>query len=138
MSEYEIVKLCQQDVYEVYKLLGSEIKEPKLLINIKNHIRHHLAYKMVKGGSVKGVMLARKFEKHYSLSYYLIEEGTRRKMPSLFFFLFCIKKMQPLPIYVKANKNLKDYERYFEHSGGGIYKFKGLREDASWAELLKR
>lgn len=138
MLEYDIAQISQQDINEVYKLFYTEIKEPKLLVNIKNHIRHEIAYKMVVDGKIEAVMLAKKFPKHFSLSYYIVAEQRRKKMPSLFFFLFCVKKMQGLPIYIKANKNLKDYERYFEKCGSGVYKFKGLREDASWAELLKR
>lgn len=138
MLEYDITPISQKDIHEVYGLFKYEVKDPKLLVNIKSHIRHELAYKMVVGGKIEAAMLAKKFKTHYSLSYYIIAPQRRKKMPSLFFFLFCVKKMQALPIYVKANKNLKDYERYFEHTGDGIYKFKGLREDASWAELLRR
>lgn len=138
MLEYDITPISQKDIHEVYKLFHTEIKDPKLMVNIKNHIRHGLAYKMVVGGKIEAAMLAKKFPTHVSLSYYIIAEQRRKKLFSLFFFLFCVKKMQGLPIYIKANKNFSDYERYFEHTGGGVYKFKGLREDASWAELLKR
>jgi hypothetical protein len=138
MVEYDITKITQQDTQEVYKLLCSEIKEPKLLVNIKNHIRHAFAYKMVVEGKIQAVMLAKKFPAHYSLSYYFVVEDMRKKMPSLFFFLHSMDKLKGLPVYIKANKNLSLYERYYEPCGDGIYKFKGLREDETWAELLKR
>lgn len=138
MLEYDISQITQKDTQEVYKLFHTEIKDPKLIVNIKNHIRHGLAYKMVVGGKIEAAMLAKKFPTHVSLSYYIIAEQRRKKLFSLFFFLFCVKKMQGLPIYIKANKNFSDYEQYFEKHDGDTYKFKGLREDASWAELLKR
>lgn len=138
MLEYDISQITQKDTQEVYKLFHTEIKDPKLMVNIKNHIRHGLAYKMVVGGKIEAAMLAKKFPTHVSLSYYIIAEQRRKKLFSLFFFLFCVKKMQGLPIYIKANKNFSDYEQYFEKHDGDTYKFKGLREDASWAELLKR
>lgn len=138
MLEYEIEKISQHDTHEVYKLFHTEIKDPKLLKNIKDHIRHGISYKMVVDGRIEAAMLAKKFPTHVSLSYYIIAEQKRKKLFSLFFFLFCVKKMQGLPIYIKANKNFSDYEQYFEKHDGDTYKFKGLREDASWAELLKR
>lgn len=138
MLEYEISPITQKDIQEVYKLFHTEIKDPKLLTNIKSHIRHGIAYKMIVDDKIQAAMLAKKFPKHVSLSYYIIAEQRRKKLFSLFFFLFCIKKMDGLPIYIKANKNFIDYEQYFEKCGNDIYKFKGLREGSSWAELLAR
>ncbi len=138
MLDYKVTSIEKKDENKIYKLLASEINDSKLIIRIRQHIRKGIAYKMIVGTEIKAIFMAMDFNTHYSLSYYFVKEDVRKKMPSLFFFLHCINKIKDKPIYIKANKNLSDYERYFvPTTEKNIYKFKGLREDARWAELLK-
>ena len=81
-------------------------------------------------GLILGVFLAKRFNTHYSLSYYYLSEEVRRKPITLHFFLFCTKKLNPLfDIYIKKNKNYETYSRYFSATQDKeILKFSGLRD----------
>lgn len=138
-SDYKIERLTQKDIFLVGKILSKELNYVGFSKHVKEHIRHCISYKMEENGEMKAFFMVKKFQKNYSLTHFYIDESIRKKKPAFFFFLFCIKKMQGLPIYIKANKNLKDYERYFKKTEKeNIYLFEGLRKESEWAELLKR
>lgn len=138
-SDYKIEKLTQRDIVTVGKILACELDNVSFSKHVKDHIRHCISYKMVEDGEMKAFFMAKKFQKNYSLTHFYIDESIRKKKPALFFFLHCLRKIQGLPIFIDANKNIKQYERYFKKtSQKNVYLFEGLRKETEWAELLTR
>lgn len=128
---YKIRKAHRLDDTRFYNFLKNDVEDKKLLQNIKDHIRHGVAYKLQdEDENIKGVFLAKKFESHISLSYYLLDEEYRRKPVSLAFFQKCIYELKvDMPIYVVKNKNYDTYKAYFEYAGDNQLLFKGLRKE---------
>jgi len=128
MKNYKIEKISKNDIQDVYNYLNKKVEDPELMQDINICVScDELAYKMVINCEIVAVMLAKRFHNHYKIWYYFVNEKQRKNMPSLFFFLFCKDKMKEFSIYIKAYKNLQDYERYFKHIEDDMYKFKGLR-----------
>lgn len=139
MLDYKITPIIKSDAYKINKALLKELKDRKLLKNVLMHIKKGIALKLEYDGEIAGFCLAMEYQTHFSLSYYYIYSEHRRKMGSFFFFSHCLSKMKNKPIFVKKNKNYEMYRRYFnETSQESIIKFKGLREETQWAELLKQ
>jgi hypothetical protein len=131
--EYKCRKMHKLDYQRVFSFLAPHVDNRNLLKNINDHIRHGECFKLqnYETGEVLGVFLAKRFTTHYSLSYFFLKEEVRRKPITLIFFLFCMKKLNPIyPVYVKKNKNYDTYNRYFEvtKEDETILKFKGLRD----------
>ena len=130
-SEYKCRKMHKLDFQRVFTFLNPHVENLTLLKDIKDHIRHGDCFKLQdSNGLILGVFLAKRFNTHYSLSYYYLSEEVRRKPITLHFFLFCTKKLNPLfDIYVKKNKNYETYSRYFSATQDKeILKFSGLRD----------
>ncbi len=130
-SEYKCRKMHKLDFQRVFTFLNPHVEELTLLKDIKDHIRHGICFKLQNNdGLILGVFLAKRFNTHYSLSYYYLSEEVRRKPITLHFFLFCTKKLNPLfDIYIKKNKNYETYSRYFSATQDKeILKFSGLRD----------
>ncbi|QDF28993.1 hypothetical protein [Halarcobacter anaerophilus] len=139
MLDYKITPISENDAYTINKTLLKELKDKRLFKNILMHIRKGIAIKLEDNSEIAGFCLAKEFNTHFSLSYYYIYEKHRKKIGSFFFFSHCLTKMKNKPIYVQKNKNYKMYERYFNTTTQkGIIRFKGLREDSQWVELLKK
>ncbi|MDX9744791.1 MAG: hypothetical protein RBT59_13295 [Arcobacteraceae bacterium] len=142
-SEYKCRKMHKLDFQRVFSFLNPHIENKTLLKDIKDHIRHGECFKLQnKDGLILGVFLAKRFNTHYSLSYYYLSEEVRRKPITLQFFLFCIKRLNPLfEMYVIKNKNYDSYSRYFTPTKDeNILKFSGLRDstlDDKFKEVLK-
>jgi len=125
------------DIERFYKFLKPELEDKNLYKNIKEHIRHGIAYKLQdQKNDIKGVFLAMRFKEHISLSYFLVSEKLRCKPISLQFFLKCMYNLKPdLPIYAKKNKNYDTYKSYFEATQDeNILLFKGISK--KYANLL--
>jgi hypothetical protein len=143
MDNYKIRKAHKLDNQRFYNLLSSEVDNKTLVKDIKDHIRNETCFKLQnETGEVLGVFLCKRFKTHYSLSYFFLKEEVRRKPIALKFFLHCTSKLNPLvPIYIKKNKNLETYARYFETTQDeDILRFKGLRDtnlDEKIKEALK-
>ncbi|WP_151946607.1 hypothetical protein [Aliarcobacter butzleri] len=137
---YKIRKMHKLDNQRVYSLLSKEVDTKELMKNIVDHIRRGECYKLQNDstGEVLGVFLAKKYKKHYSLTYYFLKDEVRRKPISLIFFMRCMSKLNPLfSVYVKKNKNYSTYSRYFEETEDSeILRFKGLR-DSSFDDKFK-
>ena len=130
-SEYKCRKMHKLDFQRVFTFLNPHVEELTLLKDIKDHIRHGNCFKLQNNdGLILGVFLAKKFDTHYSLSYYYLSEEVRRKPITLYFFIFCTKKLNPLfEIYVNKNKNYETYNKYFTPTKDeNILKFTGLRD----------
>lgn len=130
-SEYKCRKMHKLDFQRVFTFLNPHVENLTLLKDIKDHIRHGNCFKLQNNdGLILGVFLAKKFDTHYSLSYCYLSEEVRRKPITLYFFLFCTKKLNPLfDIYVKKNKNYETYSRYFSATQDKeVLKFSGLRD----------
>lgn len=129
---YKIRKTHKLDNQRVYNLLYSHVDNKDLMKDIKEHIRNDTSFKLQnENGDVLGIFLSKKFKTHYSLSYLYLSDEARRKPITLHFFIYCVKKLNPLyPIYVKKNKNYETYSRYFEETqeDKSILKFIGLRD----------
>lgn len=139
MLDYKISPINKNDAYIINKTLLKELKEKNLLKKIIIHVRKGIALKLTHKEKIVGFCLAKEFNRHFSLSFYYIYDEHRKKMVSFFFFAHCINKMKGKPIFVQKNKNHKLYKKYFEETEQeGILLFKGLREDAKWAESLKQ
>lgn len=136
---FDIEQVTNKDVFEINKILIKEVGKTSIK-EIKNHIRKGIALKLVdENGRLAAFCLAKEFDTHFSLSYYFILEEQRKKYPSLFFFLHCFYKLKSKPIFIKKNKNFEQYSKYFEKTKDeNILRFKNLREDEQWVELLKR
>lgn len=130
ISQYKIRKTHKLDNQRIYNLLYKEVENPNLMKDIREHIRNDLSYKLTDGQKILGLFLVKRFDSYFSLSYYYLDESIRKKPISLKFFLQCIGRLNPLiPIYIKSNKNINLYDRYFEKTErDGILKFKGLRD----------
>lgn len=129
-SEYKCRKMHKLDFQRVFTFLNPHIENLTLLKDIKDHIRHGDCFKLQNNdGLILGVFLAKKFDTHYSLSYYYLSDEVRRKPITLYFFIFCTKKLNPLfEIYVNKNKNYETYSKYFTPTKDeSILKFTGLR-----------
>ena len=130
-SEYKCRKMHKLDFQRVLTFLNPHVENLTLLKDIKDHIRHGDCYKLQNNdGLILGVFLAKKFDTHYSLSYYYLSEEVRRKPITLYFFLFCTKKLNPLfELYINKNKNYETYSKYFSPTKDeNILKFTGLRD----------
>lgn len=130
-SEYKCRKMHKLDFQRVFTFLNPHVENLTLLKDIKDHIRHGDCYKLQNNdGLILGVFLAKKFDTHYSLSYYYLSEEVRRKPITLYFFLFCTKKLNPLfELYINKNKNYETYSKYFSPTKDeNILKFTGLRD----------
>ena len=130
-SEYKCRKMHKLDFQRVFTFLNPHVENLTLLKDIKDHIRHGDCFKLQNNnGLILGVFLAKKFDTHYSLSYYYLSEEVRRKPITLYFFIFCTKKLNPLfEIYVNKNKNYETYNKYFTPTKDeNILKFTGLRD----------
>ena len=142
-SEYKCRKMHKLDFQRVFTFLNPHVENLTLLKDIKDHIRHGECFKLQNNdGLILGVFLAKKFDTHYSLSYYYLSEEVRRKPITLYFFLFCTKKLNPLySLYIKKNKNYETYSKYFSPTKDeNILKFTGLRDsslDDKFKEVLK-
>jgi len=135
---FKIVPIKKEDIFAINKIIKSEVKKDQTT-NIKTHIRRGIAYKMIdeKSKNIAAFCLAYELDTHFSLSYYYVFEDYRRKLPSIFFFMFCLEKMKNKNIYVKKNKNYDQYKTYFTQINENILRFQGLKDNAKWADLLK-
>ena len=127
-SEYKCRKMHKLDFQRVFTFLNPHVENLTLLKDINDHIRHGDCFKLQNNdGLILGVFLAKKFDTHYSLSYYYLSEEVRRKPITLYFFIFCTKKLNPLfEIYVNKNKNYETYNKYFTPTKDeNILKFTG-------------
>ena len=138
---FKIRKAHKLDSIRFFNFLKNEVDDRNLAKNIKQHIRHGVAYKLQdEKGEIKGVFLAMKYNDHISLSYYLVAKEYRRKPVSLAFFLKCFYELKSnLPIIVMKGKNYNTYKKYFKDVGDGQLLFKGLTErfNDEMNELLK-
>lgn len=137
--QYKILPILKEDLFEINKILIKEIGVSSLK-NLKEHLRHGIAIKLVdENKNMVAFCLAQEYSTYFSLSYYYIYENQRKKWESLFFFIHCFSKMQHKPIYVKKNTNYEMYSKYFEETADkDILRFKNLREEKEWVELLNR
>ncbi|WP_418179772.1 hypothetical protein ACNSOO_04720 [Aliarcobacter lanthieri] len=136
---YKILPIEKNDLLEINKVLIKEIGR-SCLKELKLHTRQGIAIKLIDENKEIGAFcLALECEINFSLSYYYIYEKRRRKAESLFFFLYCFNRMKHKPIYIKKNKNYDLYAKYFESTDDeNILRFKNLREDEQWVELLSQ
>lgn len=134
---YKIEKIEKKDIQKINKVLIKEIGKSQIK-HLEECRRKGIVYKLVVENEILAFCLAYEYEEYISLSYFFVEEKIRRKLQSLFFILFCFDKMTHKPIYIKQNKNLKDYKRYFEKTEDrGIWLFTGFRKDIEWVEKLR-
>lgn len=135
---YKIFSINKKDIKEINKILIREIGT-KEIKEIKESLKNGFAKKITVENKIVGFCLATEFTTHISLSYYYLKDEIRKKPMSLFFFAYCFSKLSHKPIYVKKNRNFDMYSRYFEKTEDEeIIKFKNLREETEWAELLNR
>ena len=135
--DYKIEPIGQKDMPSLSRVLLKELDYKDFTKHVKEHVRRGIAYKMVQDGNMVAFFLAKRFEKNYSLTHFFLDERVRKKKGAFFFFLYCLRKIQGLPIFIEANKNIKEYERYFKKtSQKNVYLFEGLRKETEWAELL--
>ena len=135
---FKIVAIEKKDLLEINKILIKEIGSSQLP-HLKECLRKGYAKKILKNSEIVGFCLLLEYTTHISLSYYYILEEYRRKPISLFFFINIFSQINHKEIYIKKNKNLEQYTKYFETTEkDGILKFTNLRKDYEWAELLKQ
>lgn len=138
--QYKILPILKEDLFEINKILIKEIGVSALK-KLREHLRQGIAVKLVdeNKSSMVAFCLALEYSTHFSLSYYYIYENQRKKWESFFFFIHCFSKMQHKPIFVKKSKNFQMYSKYFEATNdASIFRFKNLREEKKWVELLNR
>lgn len=135
---YKIFSIDKKDIQEINKILIKEVGT-KEIKGVKESLKNGFAKKITVENEIFGFCLATEFTTHISLSYYYLKDEIRRKPMSLFFFAYCFSKLSHKPIYVKKNKNFNTYSRYFEKTEDEeIIKFKNLREETEWVDLLKQ
>lgn len=135
--DYKINKIEKKDINDIVKVLIKETNNKNILKEVTTYVRKEVAIKITIQNKMIGFSLIKEFKNHFSLSYYYIYPKYRMKWCSFFFFMHCLHNMKKKPIYVQKNKNYEMYNKYFSTtSKEEIIKFKGLREDKEWAELL--
>lgn len=129
---YKCRKMHKLDHHRVFALLNPQVDNKNLMKEIREHLRHGECFKLQKNEVVVGVFLAMKYDTHYSLSYFFLNEEVRRKPITLHFFIFCMRKLNPLfEVFVMKNKNYETYKKYFtETEDENVLKFSGLRDSS--------
>ena len=135
---FKIMPIEKKDLLEINKTLITEIGSTQLS-HLKECLRKGYARKLTIDNKIIGFCLLLEYTTHISLSYYYISEEYRKKPIGLFFFMNIFCQINHKPIYIKQNKNIIQYERYFQKtSKSGVLKFTNLRKDFEWVELLKQ
>ncbi len=131
-KDYEIKQIGMCDVYEIKNILIPEISgimsDRDITKNIIRHINKGMALKLVSENRMLAFWMSLDKGNFISLSHFYATTEIRKKYPLFFFFMNCLHKTNKKPIYIYANKNIQDYERYFEPTKKkNLYRFVGLR-----------
>lgn len=131
-----IRKMEYSDAVAVSNMIKTSSSISNGVLVIKDVLSHidspdSLAVVLVDGDAIVGIWCSKEFEDYISLSFFYIEESTRRRMIVLQFFKECLDNINTSkPVLIKS-ADITGFDRYVKHIEDDVYQFMGFRQ---WEE----